>query len=377
MRLMETPWLRELVAPHLPPCVSIYLPMHRAKPPAAENPRLYRDLVDEAERSLSRDYRGRDVHEIVSKLRSVPPDDGFWVGPRDAIAVFASPELVRVVDIQQPMEPAVYVADRFRIKPLIRVLQQDWKYHLLALSQRQARMYLGSGPSVLEPLDSQSIPQSPDVVSKMRLRHDIPANDDLRTPDTQFPDEGTLAAPTSLENFMRAVDKAVWENFSRDANLPVILCAVEHYHPLFCALSKNPQLLVEGIDHDPQEMPLERLREQAWAILEPKYRAHVEDLKNQFMAAKAHQKGSDELVPVVEAAVVGRVDTLLVDGAHQIPGLLDPTSGQIRQADRDDPRANDLLDDLAEMVLKAEGEVLVLPPEMMPGEVALAAIYRY
>jgi hypothetical protein len=377
MRLTNTAWLRDLLDPHFPPCVSIYLPTERAKPPATQNPRLYRDLVDQAERVLASDYRGRITRPIVEKLHSVGRDDGFWVGDRDGLAVFASPDVLRVIDLHKPVRPATHVADSFHIKPLLRILQSDERYHVLTLTQRHVQMFEGAGDMPLVPLDSQNLPQDPGVVSKMRLTHQVSATEDLHTPPTQFPDEGTAAAPASLDAFFRAVDKAVWENFSRDTGLPLILCAVEHYHPQFHAISNNPQLLPEGIKHDPQNLGVERLRQEAWAIIEPGVRARIETVTDQFRAAKAHQKGSDEPVEVLQAATDGRVQTLLIDAAHEIPARFDPITGRIAAATPVDPHADDLLDEVAEVVLRADGEVLVLPPEMMPTDQGIAAIYRY
>ena len=62
----------------------------------------------------------------------------------------------------------------------------------------------------LVPLDSGNLPQDPGVVSKMRMKHQISAAEDLHTPSTQLPDEGTADHSASPEAFLRAVDKAVW-----------------------------------------------------------------------------------------------------------------------------------------------------------------------
>ena len=377
MRLMNTTWLKELLAEHQPPCVSIYTPLYRADPPAHENPRRFREQVEHAQDSLARLYPTRDVRAMVEKLRSVADDSSFWVGDRDALAVFASGDLLRVIDLQRPVDPAVYVADSFHVKPLIRVLQSAQQYHVLTFTQRRVQMFLGTGDLRLEPLDSSNIPQSPDVVSKMRMTQAISANADLRTPDSQYPGEGTAPAMVLLETFMRAVDKAVWENFSRDARLPLILCAVEQHHPTFHSVSKNTHLLTDGIKLDPAGIDRERLKKEAWALLEPRFRQQVQMLKDQFMAAKAHQKGSDQLDSVAEAVRFGRVGTLLVDGSRTIAGRIDLDNGKVNPGNINDPDTDDVLDDLAEMVLKTDGDVLVLPPDMMPSDAGLAAIYRY
>ncbi|MDB5294589.1 MAG: hypothetical protein JWO31_572, partial [Phycisphaerales bacterium] len=260
MRLLNTTWLKELLAEHEAPCVSMYVPMHRGNPPAAEeNPRVFRELLGRARAELARSYPVRDVRVLVEKIASVAADHDFWTGHREAVAIFASADLLRVIDLQHQVDPAAHVADSFHVKPLIRVLQSARQYHVLTFTQRHVQMYLGTGDSRLELLDSSELPQTPDVVSKMRMTQAITANADLRTPNSQYPGEGTAPAPVLLETFMRAVDKAVWENFSRDAKLPLILCAIEQHHPMFHSVSKNSHLLAEGVKLDPAWIDRERL----------------------------------------------------------------------------------------------------------------------
>lgn len=53
--------------------------------------------------------------------------------------------------------------------------------------------------------------------------------------------------------------------------------------------------------------------------------------------------------------------------------VLDAATGQTAFAPRDDPHVDDLLDDLAELVLKMGGRVLVVPADRMPATTGLAA----
>lgn len=41
------------------------------------------------------------------------------------------------------------------------------------------------------------------------------------------------------------------------------------------------------------------------------------------------------------------------------------------------PDVDDVLDDLAELVMRQGGEVVVVPDERMPSETGLAAVYRF
>jgi len=67
---------------------------------------------------------------------------------------------------------------------------------------------------------------------------------------------------------------------------------------------------------------------------------------------------------------------MLVDADRQIPGTLDGATGRVSLAALDDPAVDDLLDDLAERVLRAKGQVVVVPYGQMPTESGVAAIYR-
>ncbi len=49
----------------------------------------------------------------------------------------------------------------------------------------------------------------------------------------------------------------------------------------------------------------------------------------------------------------------------------------IEEGNLENPLVGDVLDDLAEMVFKSKGEVVVLPKERMPSATGAAAIYRY
>jgi hypothetical protein len=87
--------------------------------------------------------------------------------------------------------------------------------------------------------------------------------------------------------------------------------------------------------------------------------------------------GSADLSDVARAAVQGRVGTLLLEDGRIVAGRLDRTSGAIQCDNLASPEIDDMLDDLAEVVLATGGSVVVVPAERMPTASGLAAIYRY
>ena len=71
------------------------------------------------------------------------------------------------------------------------------------------------------------------------------------------------------------------------------------------------------------------------------------------------------------------VSELAIVADRLIPGRLDPVSGSITEADLHEAVVDDLLDDLAELVLRKGGEVVVVPTERMPTDTGAAAIFRF
>ena len=180
------------------------------------------------------------------------------------------------------------------------------------------------------------------------------------------------------ERFFRAVDRAVLEHHSKPSGLPLILAALPEHHHMFREVSRNPFLLPESLDVHPDSLPsIEELRRLAWQLLEPTYIARTEALVDEFGKAHATGTGDSDLAQVATAVVAGRVATLLIEARREVPGRVDAATGAIQADDLEHPKVDDVLDDLAALVLKHGGKVVVIPSARMPSDTGVAAIYRY
>ncbi len=185
------------------------------------------------------------------------------------------------------------------------------------------------------------------------------------------------AEDRDTEHFFRAVDRAVLEHWSQPAGQPLILAALPQHHHLYRAVSTNPHLIDAAIDVHPDALSIDALREWAWQLMQPRYLERLAGLVEAFGAANSRGRGADDLGRIAEAAVDGRVETLLIEADRLIPGPIDGASGAVTPGDLDKPWIDDTLDDLGELVLKHGGEVIVVPAERMPTRTGAAAIYRY
>ena len=386
-----------LAVEHAAPCVSIYMPMERRFPEQTQNETRFRNLlkqVQEAERRPDIPPPGDDV---LAPLLRLLGDHDLWTHPGEALAVFAAPGFFRLVLLSRGVPERVVVAPRFHIKPLLRMVQSTDRYQVLALNRERIRLLEGNRDALEEVDLASEVPQTIEEALGAQLTEakthaysygSGPAGGaGGRRSMTAGPKVGGIhhgqgtkkdELDLDIERFFRAVDRAILEHHSKPGGLPLILAALAEYHAPFRRLSHNRHLLDEGIESNPDALTDDELRERAWQCMEPVYLQRLQLMTDRSGAARGANRGDDALPQVALAAVVGRVDVLLLEQDRHVDGSMDPGTGVLQIADTvETPAPGDVLDDLAESVLCNGGEVIIVPPERMPSRTGLAAIYRY
>jgi hypothetical protein len=375
--------LAELASVDQPPCLSLYQPTHRRGPENQQDPIRFRNLVKELETLLRQKYPAVETRLLLEPFEELARDQAFWSHTLDGLAVLGGPGLFRVFRLQRPVAELAVVADSFHTKPLRRFLQSVGRYQVLGLSLRKIQLFEGNR-DMLDEIDPA--PEVPRTItealgSELTEPHQTVASyggvGGDSTPMHHSQGGKKDEADVDAERFFRAIDRAVVEHHSRPSGLPLILAALPEHHHLFHRVSHNPFLMAEGLTINPDVLPIDELRERAWQVVEPQYQARLAALADEFVVAKSNGLGSDDLAQVAQAAVAGRVATLLIEDDLRIAGRLDGSTGQVEVADSSHPQVDDLLDDLCELVEKMGGRVMVMPAGQMPGRTGLAATYRY
>jgi hypothetical protein len=180
------------------------------------------------------------------------------------------------------------------------------------------------------------------------------------------------------ERYFRVVAREVNERYSKPSGLPLILAALAEHHTLFKKVSNNPQLLSDGITMNYKALEPAQLAAMAWQVMEPEYISRLKQYGEDYGTSKARQLADEDIGEVAANAAQSRIDTLLVEANRLVPGrITDLNTGKIEPGDLDHPETDDLLDDIAELVVRMGGKVKVIPAEYMPTDTGVAAIYRY
>lgn len=365
-----------------PPCLSLYQPTHRHYPGNLQDPLRFRHLVQELRQSLEKEYPAEKIRSVLEPFEELERDHDFWTHTLDGIAVLGAPGLFQVYVLQRPVPELAVVADSFNTKPLRRLLQSSDRYQVLGLSLHEIKLYEGNRDTLDEVELAPGVPRTitEALGEELTESHLTVASyggtslgSSMRHGHGGKKDEAEIDA----ERFFRAVDKAILDHHSRPSDLPLLLAALPEHHGIFHQVSKNPFLLGEGIKIHPDALPLDELREQAWQVFEPHYQSRLAKLVDDFVLAKSKGLGLDELQKLSEAAVAGRIATLLIEADREIGGQVDAATGKLQLADLSHPEVDDVLDDLGELVLSKGGKVLVVTSAQMPTKTGAAAICRY
>jgi len=367
-----------------PPFLSLYQPTHRHHPDNQQDPIRFGNLVKELEKSLLQRVAKEEARSLLAPFRALEGDRAFWNHALDGLAVLGSRDAFRVHRLQRPVPELAVVADSFHTKPLLRILQSADRYHVLGLSRQEAKLFEGNR----------------DALDEIELHEDVPRTltdalgEELTDPHLTVASYGgtggsqgamhhghggkSAEVDSDAERFFRAVDRGVLEHHSRPSGLPLILAALPEHHHRFHEVSHNGSLVAESIDVHPDALAsIDELRQRAWQVMEPGYQARLAALVEAFGTAKSKGLGHDDLNEVAKALVGGRVATLLIEARRQVPGRIDPATGDLEFGDLEHPEVDDVLDDLGMLALKMGGDVVVVPTERMPTETGVAAIYRY
>ena len=375
----------ELLLDRTGPCVSIYLPTGRRFPESTHDVVRFRNLLRQAESSLSEVMGAAELEAFTVPLHELANSERFWSHSLDGLAVFLHADFYKVYKLQRAVPERASVADSFHIKPLLRVLQSADRFQLLAITREHVRLFQGNRDAVDEVVLHAAVPRT--LIDAL--------GDEVTDAHTAYNSVGQLGhgggqiamhagsgsrkdeIDKDTARFFRAVDRAIIEHHAKQAGLPMVLAALPEHHALFRAISHNALLLPDAIGGNPDAFSSDELRQKAWAIVEPRYTARLQSFMDEYGAGLPRRLASDVLSEVAMAALGGRVRTLLVDDDRVVPGRVDRTTAHVSHGALEDPHVDDILDDLAEIVLRMGGDVVMVPRDRMPSITGIAAIYRF
>lgn len=392
--------LRTLKEEASPPCVSLYLPTFRGGAETQQSPIRLKNLLRDSEEQLAAigNGFGGKGGELLAEARRLVDDAGFWQRQSDGLALFLAPGVFRAFSVPVSFPELALVGERFHLAPLLRLLDGDGPFHVLALAQKDVRLFEATQHAIRE-LELGEVPRS--VQEALRYDdnehalqfHSVPA-----TPQTVGsrgrPNAGGQAVHTGrhkamfhghgvaeadakeqVQRFIQVLDDALLAHLG-GRTLPLVVAAVEWELAMFRQHSKHPNLVPNGVEGNPQLLSADQLRELAWREVRPVFLEERKRDARRYVDLAGTPKVSGDLEEVLLAGIDGRVESLFVDTSAHRWGRFDPAARSVETREERRPGDEDLVDRAAFECLFHGGRVYALEAATPSGG-PVAAIFRY
>lgn len=390
MPVLSIDELKTLVETAQSPCVSIYMPAQKAGPEVRQNPIRFKNLIREAEHRL--EAMGMERDEAGEFLKSAHELDTveFWENQDRGLVILLSPKEFRYYQLTYEFQELVVVSDRFHLKPLLHLINNDGRFYILALSQKDARFYQATRDSIKE-IEVENMPKSldealqEDELEKGIQQRIATSRGGTSNPFSQPGSFHGMGSPDvdkrqrDIMQFCNAIDGALHEKL-RNQTAPLVLAGVEYLHPLYKEVNTYSHLVEEGItgNPEPEAIAPEELRDRVWQIVEPIFHQKQQQAieRYQELAGADTGKASGDIKEIVPAAYYQRVDSLIVPVGQQMWGKFNPDTMSADLHSEPEPDDEDMLDFAAIHTLLNGGTVYAVEPEHLP-QVPAAAIFRF
>jgi hypothetical protein len=388
MDILTRAELEQLMRKEQQGCVSIYLPTHRTGTDAQQDPIRLKNLLSKAEKDLSdRGVGRRDVQEMLEPASVLLQDSDFWQHQSDGLAIFLSSNRVRRYRLPLNFEELVVVSDHFHIKPLLPLFTGDGQFYILALSQNEVRLLLGTRYSVSQ-IDigqvggslAEAIPSANHQMS-LQLHSSGSIGGMSGRSSATFHGQGggsDESDKNELLRYFRLVSDGLTE-FLQGDRVPLVLAGVEYLLPIYKEANTYPNLIDTVITGNPDLLSADELHKSAWDILSPRFQvAHEEAIAHyRQLAGQASERVTDTLEKIVLAASDGRIETLFIAAGVQQWGIFNPDTNEINLHDQMESGDEPLLDLAAVQTYLKGGTVYTVEPDKVPGGTSAAAVLRY
>lgn len=369
--------LKNLLAEHERPRVSLFMPTHRGG--AEADPIRFRKLVVQAEeRLLTHGLRAVEAREFLAPLQSLLEDITFWPNQCDGLAIFLARDFLRVYRLPWTFEEELEVGGLFHVAPLLPLPHGDGRFYVLALSQNGVRLFQGTRFTV-SPVDLKGVPRN---LAEALRTHD---KDEPLTFHTRPTSGGTWGAIFSghgvgiddekddLRRYFQSIDRGLHEVL-REEKAPLVVAAVDYFLPIYRAASSYPHLLDKGIEGNPDRLSEKELHDRAWTLVASYFQEALRRAIAVYHQAAGTGRAMSDANRIIPAAYRGEVETVFLALGKHLWGTLDPGANEVVLHEQPQPGDEDLLNFTAVHTLRHGNTVYALRAEEMPEGKILAAI---
>ena len=379
--------LEQLLEPHDEPCISIYVPTHRAgREIWQDRVRLKNLLAIAEERLAAYGLRSTEARQMLQPAADLVDDSGFWQRQSDGLAIWMGDGQQSVCPIPRTVEELVAVGRHFHITPLLPLLDEDRSFYVLAVSQNCVRLMRCSRDAAEEVQvpgmigSFEDLQKFIDIDATLQFHTEAAGHGPGKARDAVMHGQGAGTDDREfkrwLSDYCHLIEKPV-AAYLGGGNEPLLLAATEPLQALYRQANTYPHLLAEAVEGSPDHWGPNELRNRAWPLVQPMFTRQREQAVEAYNIATGHDAAVSDLGELLPAALDGRIATLLLSANTHRWGVFEVENRRTREHPIAEPTDEDLLNVAAVLTCRTGGNVFVLPHEKMPEGSDAAGVLRY
>jgi len=388
MKLFRVNDLRALAEQRQWPCVSLYVPTHRAGKDTKENPIRLRNAVGGAKDRLAHAGYPKDrIAELLEPLDDMIVSRDFWLHQSDGLAMFVAPNFFQYYRVPLKLHDDVVVTDHFAVRQLIPLFTEDGRVFVLAMSQKRVRFFEATRTGVqervlpdmlksIEDLRQYSVTEEYLQGHTTGLAVGVGGTHGVMTLHSSGAIADKAQYKADVQQYVHAIARKLDKHLA-DETSPLIVAAVEYEQAFFRQETTYRHLLKEGIEGNPDGYSDDQIHDAAWKIAEPHFTQAKRDSLKHFADLLGTGKTSDRIEQILPAAVHGRVRTLYLQTDVPVWGRFDSKTSAVVVHSPAEEGDRDLLCLATINVLQNRGMAYALNKEEMPTKNPHAAMFRY
>lgn len=363
--------------------VSIYLPTHRRKELAGENPIRLKNLLARAEEELvERGVRPVEARDMLAAPRALAADGALWREADAGLALFVERGGMRAIRLGTEVEEAAWVEKRYVLAPAVPALAERAEFYVLVASQSRVRLLHAVERTVAE-VDAPHLPANLETALNLQP---IEAAREQHGRVTFGKDSGAAVFhgqgaysehhKDEIANYFREVERAL-EPVLRERTAPLVFAGVDYLAPLFRKACRYPHLAEAHLAGNFDRASAEEVRAAAWRLLEPELTAPRRAVLRAIWERAETDPAVCDLGQILPRVTSGRVAALAVNPRVQSWGTFDAASGEVQLLAERRPEAEDLVNRAVVEGLTHDAALFATARGELPGEAAVAATWRY
>ena len=348
------------------PFITFMLNTHHAHQDVEKDQIMFKNFAKEAKRRFEKKYTDHSFEPFQEKIDQLLADGDFWRSGTKSVAVILTAKEMYVHRLSIAVDDQYYVSDLPYLLAIIKNAQFNYAYYLMALNRDSMKLYFVRNKEVELIELPEDAPK--DIVTAL--------GDELTggnlSVSTRGGEAGSIHGVSTKDeeveidwvNIYQAVDNFLKELENPD-QLPVYLFALPENQAQFKKIAKNPYYSDKAaISGSPAQMNINDIKQEAQKIAD-----QLAEVETQTYQKLINRKFIDQLIDIVPAAKEGKVSHLFIATANLVDGF-----GEDPDVEYD---RRQVLNEIADNVIKNGGQVFVLDQKDAPDEKSLLAILRY